>query len=639
MKPDRSHGPIGYRPEIDGLRALAVLPVILFHAGIPWFQGGFIGVDVFFVISGYLITSIIGADLSNGRFTLATFYERRARRILPALFLVVAVCVPFAYFWMLPVELVRFGRSLLATLAFVPNLYFWRETSYFSPAAEEEPLLHMWSLGVEEQFYLLFPLLLWVLWGKGLRQTFLVTLALAVASFAISEWGWRAGKLSSNFFLPYSRAWELLIGALLAITWRVQPIYERVSATACNILSALGLAMLSLAVVLFDRHVPTPSVYALAPTIGTALIIAFSRKGTITHTVLSQRLLVGIGLVSYSAYLWHQPLFAFYRIRVGELHSPPMLLALVVLTLVLAWFTWRFIEVPARSTLLVPRTVVVRVSMVCVILLALVGLATEVSKGLEDRLSPTDRQLAEKLDTVAQGRYVTARFFSMLGDFDGGAPGTKILVIGDSYAQDLVNVIAESKYVRDSQIRTHYISWDCQIYLGESDVSNQIERKYRKKCAKEHNSVPIFAKARDADVILLAGSWRQWAVERLPATIASLRQNSNAHILVVGPKHTGEVKVRDLLLLPEHERLAVSKPVSNATIEMERLLRLTVSPENYVSMQTAVCGIGAECRQLTPEGGLISFDGWHLTREGAQYAARNLFALPPMSNFSASGKN
>jgi peptidoglycan/LPS O-acetylase OafA/YrhL len=204
-----------YRREIDGLRALAVLPVILFHAGFDSFSGGFVGVDVFFVISGYLITTIILAELEQGKFSIVNFYERRARRILPALFLVMLVCLPFAWLWLLPIDMKDFSRSLIAVSVFVSNILFWRESGYFDTATELKPLLHTWSLAVEEQFYVVFPLLLILLWRLG-RRWILVTLGLAFfASLALSEWATYANRSAAFYLLP-TRGWELLLGAFAA---------------------------------------------------------------------------------------------------------------------------------------------------------------------------------------------------------------------------------------------------------------------------------------------------------------------------------------------------------------------------------------------------------------------------------------
>ncbi|MCH8685927.1 acyltransferase family protein [Pedomonas mirosovicensis] len=331
-----------YRPEIDGLRAVAVIPVILFHAGLSLFSGGFAGVDVFFVISGYLITSIIINELEEGRFSIVRFYERRARRILPALFVVMLCCIPFAAAWMLPWQFKDFAQSLIAVTLFSSNILFWREDDYFATAAEEKPLLHTWSLAVEEQYYLLFPLLLALLWRFGRRPVFGVIALLAGASLLLSEYGSRHWG-SANFYLAHTRAWELLIGSICAFLQFRQP--QRRS----NGLSALGLGLILFAIFRYDETTPFPSVYALAPTLGTALVILYGAGGTWAGRLLATRPFVGIGLISYSAYLWHQPLLAFARIY--SLKTPPieMMLALSAASLVLAYLSWKYVETPFRN--------------------------------------------------------------------------------------------------------------------------------------------------------------------------------------------------------------------------------------------------------------------------------------------------
>ncbi|MBL9050809.1 MAG: acyltransferase [Tabrizicola sp.] len=220
---------IAYRPEIDGLRAIAVVPVILFHSGLPGFPGGFVGVDIFFVISGYLITSILMTEASDGTFSILRFYERRARRILPALFVVLAGCIPFAYLWMLPEHLKDFSASLGSVLVFLSNIYFMGQVSYFAPAAELQPLLHTWSLAVEEQYYLVFPLVVMWTMRHGSRRLLIVTVVLTLASLAFSEWGIRKDA-ERNFFFTLSRYWELGVGSVCAAVlagrgpWRHGPL-------------------------------------------------------------------------------------------------------------------------------------------------------------------------------------------------------------------------------------------------------------------------------------------------------------------------------------------------------------------------------------------------------------------------------
>ncbi|MGD1882759.1 MAG: acyltransferase family protein [Paracoccaceae bacterium] len=331
-----------YRPEIDGLRTIAVLPVILFHAGLSVFSGGYVGVDVFFVISGYLITGILLRDLEAERFSILTFYERRARRILPALFFVMLCCVPFAYAWMLPEAFKDFHQSLIAVVFFASNILFWRESGYFAAAAEEKPLLHTWSLAVEEQYYLLFPLMLLALWRFGRAPVFWIIAGLAALSLIFSEWGARNAP-DANFYLPFSRAWELFAGSLAAFVMLRRPPAPN------DLLAGIGLALIVVSILVYDAQTPFPSLYALAPAGGTVLIILFAGPVTWTGRFLSLSPMVGIGLISYSAYLWHQPLFAFARLR--SLTAPPeaLMLGLAALSLILAWFSWKFIETPFRK--------------------------------------------------------------------------------------------------------------------------------------------------------------------------------------------------------------------------------------------------------------------------------------------------
>lgn len=331
-----------YRREIDGLRAIAVVPVILFHAQFSIFSGGYVGVDVFFVISGYLITSILISELEQGNFSIVRFYERRARRILPALFAVMFACLPFAYMWMLPAQLRDFAQSLVAVVFFASNILFWRQDGYFAAAAELQPLLHTWSLAVEEQYYLLFPIFLSWVWRFGRNRVLWSVIAVAAVSLLLAEWAWR-NMPSANFYLVPTRAWELLAGSICAFMAVGKP--QRSS----NLLSAVGLGLIVFAMFAYDEGTPFPSVYALVPVLGTALIILFAAQGTWVARLLSLRAFVGIGLISYSAYLWHQPLFAFARLRSLTEPSQTLMAALVVASLLLAWATWYWVEQAFRK--------------------------------------------------------------------------------------------------------------------------------------------------------------------------------------------------------------------------------------------------------------------------------------------------
>ena len=243
-----------YRAEIDGLRALAVIPVILFHAGFEYFGGGYIGVDIFFVISGYLITTILIDDLENKKFSIINFYERRARRILPALFFMMLVCIPFAWMWMMPSHFKDFAQSLTAVSVFASNILFWKESGYFSVTAEMKPLLHTWSLAVEEQYYLIFPIFLFLAWRFGKNKVFQIIVILAVISLALSEWGW-GNQSMANFYLAPTRAWEIFTGSITAF------IINKRGVQANNTLSLIGFSAIVFSIFAYDKSTPFPSLY------------------------------------------------------------------------------------------------------------------------------------------------------------------------------------------------------------------------------------------------------------------------------------------------------------------------------------------------------------------------------------------
>ena len=371
---------MNYRREIDGLRALAVIPVILFHAGFKRLGGGFVGVDVFFVMSGYLITTLILTELASGQFSLSGFYERRARRILPALFLVMAACIPFAW-WLLPSnEMNDFSKSLVAVSVFASNLFFMRDTGYFAPAAELKPLLHTWSLAVEEQFYVLFPLFLMLAWRFGRRWLVALLVGLATMSLAVAHWGPMSRPAAAFFLLP-PRGWELVLGALVACY-----LFNRQRPAKIGILnqglSLVGLLLILFSVFVFSERTPFLN-YALAPTIGAALIMLFAWPETLVGTLLGSRALVGIGLISYSAYLWHQPLFAFARQRATNEPGWLLFLLLALASLVLAFISWRFVEQPFRRKHFISRTAVIITFVVATLSFIGFGLMGKVSNGFE----------------------------------------------------------------------------------------------------------------------------------------------------------------------------------------------------------------------------------------------------------------
>jgi len=432
-----------YRSEIDGLRAVAVVPVILFHAGFETFGGGFVGVDVFFVISGYLITTIIIDEMTKENFSLLRFYERRARRILPALVFVVLCCILAAWFLLLPSDMKDFSRSLVAVATFSSNILFWRESGYFEAAAELKPLLHTWSLAVEEQFYILFPLFLMAVWRFGARAVVWMLVAAFVISLAAAHWG-AYNKPRATFFLLPTRAWELLMGSLAAIY-----LQKRAIGTPhwmSNALSAAGLAAILYSVVAFDEATPFPSLYALAPTLGTVLIILFAVRGTAVHSVLSLRGCVGVGLMSYSLYLWHQPVFAFWRHHslFEPTHAQMLLLSLACVPL--ACITYMYVETPFRArSEWFRQGRVFATTIISLLLLSAVGIWGYGSNGFAERYPNYAYWASYDQERHPDGRCISG--FSTtelepcsLGSSDGSG---KVLAIGDSHMHQWVDVFEE----------------------------------------------------------------------------------------------------------------------------------------------------------------------------------------------------
>jgi peptidoglycan/LPS O-acetylase OafA/YrhL len=333
-----------YRPDVDGLRALAVVPVVLFHGDISALEGGFVGVDIFFVISGFLICSLIGAELARGDFSIVRFYERRCRRILPALFAMFAVTTAIGMVVLMPPDMASFGASLLSSLLFVSNMYFWKTSGYFDGAAEFKPLLHTWSLSVEEQFYLVMPYVLMAS-SAFLRKRYLVVLVpLALMSFVVSIWAVPRTPSAAFYVLP-TRFWEILLGGVIGLGVSTGPARRWLR----EALAGLGLLAIVGAVVSYSEFTPFPGLAALLPCGGAALIIYAGVGGASTvGRLLGLRPVVFVGKISYSLYLWHWPLLALYRYDVGRGLGVWESVIIMAASVVLAAASWRFIEQPFR---------------------------------------------------------------------------------------------------------------------------------------------------------------------------------------------------------------------------------------------------------------------------------------------------
>ncbi len=375
-----------HRADIDGLRAIAILPVVLFHAGVAGLGGGFVGVDVFFVISGYLMSSLIASEMTQGEFSLLGFYGRRIRRIFPALFAMMLTCAIVAWFAFMPQELLYFARSMTAAALFISNIQFGKEAGYFDIGAQMKPLLHTWSLAVEEQFYIGFPLIMILLHRLAPRRIVPVTLIALAASFAAG-----IGALNRDptaaFYLSQYRVWELLIGVVLGL----RAIPELRSETNRQVLAATGLVLIGIAVFTFTETMAFPGFAAWLPCLGAACIIHARAGDGIVGRVLAQRPLIFLGLISYSLYLWHWPIIVFTRYFTGHELTPALRLVVIVASLVVAIASWHFIEKPFRKgrVLLTGRLLPTMAAVVLVGVTAGAGALVVMSGGAPGRL-PAD---------------------------------------------------------------------------------------------------------------------------------------------------------------------------------------------------------------------------------------------------------
>ncbi len=455
-----------YRREIDGLRAVAVIPVILFHAGFEFFSGGFVGVDVFFVISGYLITTIILAEREQGSFSLINFYERRARRILPALFFVMLVCLPLAWFWLLPSDHKYFSKSLISVSLFSSNIIFWLESSYFDAASEMKPLLHTWSLAVEEQYYVFFPLFLMLVWRYRKRWILGAIILLGCVSLLLAQWG-AFNKPTPTFYLLPTRAWELMIGASAAfylLYGKSNNELIRQNSIIGELLGGIGLSLIILSVIFIDKSIPLPSFYTLIPTTGVVLIILFSTQSTFTGRLLGTPILVGVGLISYSLYLWHQPLFVFAKHSSMEDIHHWVYMFLIILTFALAYVSWRFIERPFRNRNTFNRKKIFLLSFMVSIFFVVIGLIGIYTDGFEGRkfwfselslyennnrkLQHQSWNILRRLTGDKKYGVENNKYDSNLW-FDYKSKKVPLLIVGNSHSKDIYNVLYNSELAND----------------------------------------------------------------------------------------------------------------------------------------------------------------------------------------------
>lgn len=610
---------IQHRSDIDGLRAVAVGLVVLFHLGLP-VHGGFVGVDVFFVISGYLITSILHGDLERGRYSLLEFYQRRARRILPALLAMLLLSTLAALWLLLPSDLRGFGLSLGSTALFVSNIYFWIDTGYFAAAAEARPLLHTWSLAVEEQFYLLFPLLLAAL-HRHLRPGLRGLLALlTVASLLYSEW-LRGQAPASAFYLLPARAWELLLGSLLALG-AVPALRSRAQREA---LGLVGLAAILGSALFYSEKTAFPGFSALLPCLGAALLIhSGAARDSLGYRLLSLPPLVFLGLISYSLYLWHWPLIVFYQQGLLGDFGYLQKLGLLLVALALSVLSWRYVETSFRQLdrQRWPARRLLRGSAIALAVTTLIGGAL-LWNGLPGRFHAPVPAIAAWLDYQPKAQLRSGRCFltsnqSSLGNYDQAACLAEdpikpaVLLIGDSHAAHLWQGL--SVEFPGVQVQQATASGCLPLLNGPGE----------RRCTELMTDIfEHHLPAHQPAAVLLSARWRAGAVDDLVRTIRHLQQYA-PRVLVLGPINEYRMPLPQLLALGLHRgqpRLPLAQ-IRAEPFEVDSVLERRLRAEGlpYVSAIAQTCP-NQDCRLLTPGGDPLQFDYGHLSPDGARWLA------------------
>ena len=647
---------LSYRAEIDGLRAIAVISVILYHAkmivlDMELFEGGFIGVDIFFVISGYLITRIILIELyEKGTFSFLNFYERRARRILPMLFLVIFVSIPFAWLKLLPSDLIEFAESIVASLFFGSNFFFYFSTTeYGADSALLTPLLHTWSLGVEEQFYLVFPII--VIMAFKYARTYFLTILVVLLLLSLQFSLFMEERNSDlNFYFPFSRFWELAVGSVLAL--RELTDCEKRDNSWVRLLPIVGLYLIVYSIFSFDNTVPHPSLPTVVPILGVALVISFASKDTFVGKLLGHKAFVWVGLISYSAYLWHFPVFAFWRIETLGNVSNLDKVGLIFLIIILSTLSHHYIESPFRKRELITRKMLLIFLLTSLsISLVLITLIIK-NNGFEERFSKVVGLANHERDNAK----LRKKGWLLLEDRKKQNPKflnvpNKVLVVGNSHGRDTFNALYQN---RDSFEGFDFLSfYDSAHY--QINCFNESVGEYESVRETFFNSK--FYK--DATVILISTQFRLNAychkqyldmphssdLEALPYLINRAKTDGKK-VLVMG--NTPEFRVIEMKFVTDYVFDQIncsdntdcnfdtvrSKANQLLYAQMdEEIQEITkevknIADENYVGFYDKLpimCNHSKKvCDAYTTEGFKTLYDYGHYTLEGAKYFGAKL---------------
>ena len=635
-------GALSYRADLDGMRAVAVLAVVVYHMNADWLPGGFVGVDVFFVLSGFFITQLLARDFQSGQFDLLDFYDRRIRRLLPALIAMMTASTAMAAFLMMPAQFEAYGRHLVAALFSVSNVVFWTESGYFAADVETLPLLHTWSLAVEEQFYLVFPIALFAVWRRAQAWVIPCVAVMALGSFFLSVWLVQAYPAAA-FYLAPSRIWELALGALLALGAVAPPTSVNVRGVA----GSTGLVMVLASFVLIDASTPFPGPGAVLPCLGTALVIwaglgmAEQERKDLAAILLSARPMVWIGLLSYSLYLWHWPVLVYGRM----LHIGPMdtvsLLGLVPIMAVLTYLSWRFVEQPFRHARRVwpERRHRWTVSAAAVTVLGVAGLSANAMEGYPQRVAPSvDRLMAAARDNSPERNscHAKVRGADRFGDRCRFGPrnGKRVIVFSDSHGTELSYVLGQVARAEGLRV-TQVTGSACPPALGFSP-------EMRPDCARHTERMLSGMVKQPPSTVLVQAYYELWQEEPTSAqfwsgledTVVALK-GAGHRVIVLGPvprDPNGPVpetlaRLAQRGVDPIDYRFAVS-PTIRADVQprLEGLVARTGAA--FIGLMPTLCGSDTSCPGLV-DGAVIYFDDHHLSVTVARQVADALI-LPAL---------
>jgi len=628
-----------YRPDIDGLRAIAVLSVVAFHAFPSLIQGGFVGVDVFFVISGFLISSIIFGSLEKKSFSFVDFYTRRVNRIFPALLLVLAATWGFGWFSLLADEYMQLGKHIAGGAAFVSNFVLLGEAGYFDNSAETKLLLHLWSLGIEEQFYLVWPLMVWAAWKARINALILIVLVGGI-SFALNIFNVHSDAVGT-FYSPQTRFWELLVGSLLAYVTlhsNLQVWREASGPMVRNIQSLTGMALLVAAFALTTKMNQFPGWWALLPTVGAALIISAGPFAWFNKAVLSSRLLVWFGLISFPLYLWHWPILTFAKLVTGKTPSIPVTISLVIASIILAWATYSIIEKPLRKINTRQKQITLVGLMVAI---SGIGFTTYKTNGFPTRFPTEIQELANFKYDAADGARIGKCWLDASAPYNGFEPeclapskiesSNRILIWGDSHAGRFyagLNAIAPQKNT---------------ILQATRDSCPPIIDYGYEVCTKSNLYVLNQIENLKPDIVILFGAWGRYGIDwdensekqaKLLRTINQLKSLGVQRIIVFGPSPEWTDKLPNLAYrfwrqdFPLHRiPKKLSTGLNPETLVVERAFERFVPAmgAKFFSVNRALCD-DAGCLVTISDDKLklTSWDYGHLTTDGAVIVARKM---------------